>query len=575
MNRFFQLLLISSLLSLLPVATANACGGFFCQAVPINQAGEQIVFRQEGDTTTAMVRILYQGEAENFSWVVPVPNTPELSVGADATFDQLEIATRPIFSLERQGDTCNIDDGGGTTGGGVTVFSEADSADGGVIIEQTLSVGPFDVQIISSDNPDDLATWLMDNGYDLSDRGRDLIAPYVNDGMKFVALKLRRGEVTGSIQPLIMRYQSNAPMIPIRLTAVAAQDDMGVLVWIVGDSRAVPNNYLHVTPNYTRLNWYAGTFNAYASYQTLITEAMNAAGGQGFATDVATPINASITNFLTTAEMLEEQLAQLDRFKGDADFLANIAFIGNTPATTTALQLALPLPDGRFADLYADPIQLQTTYTSEALAAARTAVREAFIAAEIEPLRDSVALIPEGSYLTRLYTTLSADEMTLDPTFVFNTSMPDQSLERRALLESSCGDNGTQWTLTLGAGTGREGEQVINAEIPIPFAVPDPVALQVPTYRIEVTSADAEPQVTELANLTVLELRADGSVTGSMNGSDDDNGFLGALGIGWLSLFASLVWLRLCQCQVNTSVNVDAKLDVNKYVNKYVKTSQR
>jgi len=94
---------------------------------------------------------------------------------------------------------------------------------------------------------------------------------------------------------------------------------------------------------------------------------------------------------------------------------------------------------------------------------------DSFQGIEIDPLNASTALLPNGSYLTRLYTTLSADEMTLDPTFDYNTQMGDQSAERRATLRAACGDNGTEWTLTLGAGTGREGDLVVSAGIWVYF----------------------------------------------------------------------------------------------------------
>lgn len=112
----------------------QACGGFFCQTTPINQAGEQIVFRQEGNEITAMVRILYSGSAEEFSWVVPVPNTPEISLGSDITFTQLEFATRPQFFLERRGEQCEefVPNFGGTADSGSVGNDEDDS---GVFIE--------------------------------------------------------------------------------------------------------------------------------------------------------------------------------------------------------------------------------------------------------------------------------------------------------------------------------------------------------------------------------------------------------------------------------------------------------
>ena len=236
-----------------------ACGGFFCTTVPINQAAEQIVFHQEDNYITAMVRILYSGNAEDFSWVVPVPDTPEISLGADLTFNELDFATRPQFQLQQSGNVCEQDQPVRIAIAESDGVAESAGDDSGVTVEEELEIGPFDIDVVSSDNADDMSIWLEDNGYLINDRGLSLIEPYVLAGMKFVAVKLRSGETSGSIQPLIMRYPSEKPMVPIRLTAIAALEDMGVLVWVVNDARAIPENYEHVTPNYTKLNWYSAS----------------------------------------------------------------------------------------------------------------------------------------------------------------------------------------------------------------------------------------------------------------------------------------------------------------------------
>lgn len=513
--RKIAFLLLVVLASYLPKA-AFSCGGFFCQFTPVVQAGEQIVFSQNGNDISALVRIFYQGDAENFSWVVPVPASLELDggvdVGSDTVFSELDLATRPQFILDREGEGCPIDflTGGGTTGG--LAESVADSATGGGVSVEETTVGPFDVQLITSENPDAMATWLEDNEYDLTDRGRDLIEPYVLDGMKFVGLKLRSGQSTGSIQPVILRYQSQKPMIPIRLTAVAAQDDMGVLVWLAGPSRAVPDNYLHVIPNYTRLNWYGGTRSAYSSYQTLITEAMDDAGGQGFATDMAATLDKSILSRLTNADNLQQQLTTLDSTTTDAGFIAGVANLAPSAAFQDELQRALPLPQGERAFIYFDSERLAQVFNAETLANARAGLRDSFQSIEIDPLNASMALLPEGSYLTRLYTTLSADEMTLDPTFDYNTQMGDQAVDRRATLRAACGDNGTEWTLTLGAGTGRNGEVVIDAASDIPFGpIPVEVQAQAATFTVERTAAAVLPDVTSQNDFSVVEINGGSS----------------------------------------------------------------
>jgi len=208
-----------------------ACGGFFCDFVPINQAGEQIIFRQQGSQTTAMIKIDYAGPAEDFGWVLPVPETPEISLGSDLTFTELELNTRPQFLLERVGEGCPVLESNFTDGTTANAVPRSAEEVGGnaVVIEQTLSVGPFDALVISSDDSQALATWLADNNLDLTEQGTGLLEPYISANSKFVVLKLKSSADVGSIQPIILKYQASAPVIPMTLTAVAAEEDMGVL----------------------------------------------------------------------------------------------------------------------------------------------------------------------------------------------------------------------------------------------------------------------------------------------------------------------------------------------------------
>lgn len=486
--------------------TSFACGGFFCQLVPINQAAEQIVFRQDGNQITAMVQIQFEGDSQDFSWVVPVPSTPTYEVGSNTAFTDLERVTRPQFNLQQEGQGCavpvplnaNVAEADAASGG---------TGSGGVVVEDVQDVGGYVVTLISGDNAESISQWLVDNGYDLTEKGEQLLAPYVEGGMKFVAVKLQQNRGTGSIQPLIMKYQSDKPEVPIRLTAVAALEDMGVLVWLLGDARAVPDNYLHVTPNYTRLNWFSGTRNAYGSYQSLITDAMNEAGGQGFATDYAGRFD-NLMDALTTPADLE---AQLGRFSGssDAEYISLVQnFFPNAIVTETLTQM-LPLPSGQSGGAYFDQNFLVTNYTSAELSAARgtldTVIRDELIA----PLQTSLDVLGGNRYMTRLYTTLSADEMTKDPSFVFNSDMGDQQLDRNATLNVSCIDDRNHWTLKLGDGTGRTDEVVIDTIGPIPFAAP--AIQQDASWKIEETAAFGQPTVQTQRQFQVAGLGSPGT----------------------------------------------------------------
>jgi len=540
-----RILFSSLVLTSLFISTkASACGGFFCQLTPINQAAEQIVFRQQGTEITAMVQIQFEGEAEDFSWVVPVPSTPTYKVGSNQVFTDLDRVTRPQFRLQQNGSQCASDD----VFAFPTAIADADGSvaesAGGVIVEDVQDVGGYTVTLISGDDAQSVSDWLIENDYDLTSRGEELLAPYVEDGMKFVAVKLQQNRGLGSIQPLIMTYQSDKPVVPIRLTAVAAIEDMGVQVWLLGDGRAVPENYLHVIPNYTRLDWFsANGANAYSSYQTLITEAMNEAGGQGFATDYAGRF-PNIFGSLTSRASLEERLTQLSS-SSDVEFLTTYQGFFSDAIVTETIANALPLEDGVSSDSLFDRAYLAATYTADELAQARSAAQTAIRTEIMDPLQDSLNVLGGGLYMTRLSTTLSADEMTVDPAFVFNTDMSDQPLERTAVLNMECIDDTTNWSLTLGAGTERVGEVVIEAVGPVPFFTPLPLLDQQASYRLEATAVSGLPDVRTVRSFGVASRSEDGSwgETGADPASSGSSSGGGAFGLPilLLALFGGLL----------------------------------
>src|SRR5687768_15266856 len=205
------------------VAPADACGGFFCsQAQPVNQAAERIVFAQNGDgTVTAIIQILYDGPSETFSWLLPISSVPEgdeIAVASNLAFQRLQAATNPQYSLTTSVEgTCRQDgrndSGGGGfagTGGGAsggTAPTGGPGADGGVTVVGQGVVGAFEWTVISIDeslpDPTDAAViWLGDNGYDVPPGSPALLAPYLEDGLYLLALRLTKGSDAGSIRPI-------------------------------------------------------------------------------------------------------------------------------------------------------------------------------------------------------------------------------------------------------------------------------------------------------------------------------------------------------------------------------------
>ena len=272
---------IASSIIIMAPQIAAACGGFFCNASPVDQQAERIIFVQEDDdTVTSYVEIAYQGEPEGFAWIVPVPAVPELDTWHSRAFNAIDLATQPQFRFEND---CFLAEADGAAAGGGGPPNER----GAVDVLDRQRVGPFDTVTIQSDDPRALVEWLRLNEYRIVPAMEPFIALYTAEGMKFLAMKLAPGEDTDSIEPIKMTYAAAAPAVPLRLTSIAAQLEMGVKIWILSDRRYGPQNVPDIIIPDEALHFDPWTWRD--NYLALVARKVDSNGGHGFVTELATP----------------------------------------------------------------------------------------------------------------------------------------------------------------------------------------------------------------------------------------------------------------------------------------------
>ena len=397
---------------------AAACGGFFCNNVdPVKQKGETVVFEVDktANRTTMHVQVEFQGPASEFAWVIPVRGEPDLALSNDALFTQLESRTRPQFNVQ-------YDYGDGTCGwfwGDVDLDANGSApppqAGGGVDVLSSQQVGPYDTVVLAATDTQVLLTWLQDNGYAVPNGMAAVIAPYLAAGHNFVALRLSSGNTTGDLEPLAMRYQGTTPAIPLHLTSVAAEEDMPITTYVLGDSRAVPQNYLHVRINYAAIDW----FNWWTpNYNDVVTRAADQAGGHAFATDYAGPTEDLLGQFYPAGiDLFDFQTSTAE------GFLAAVITSGLPPSREllTVLENVVPIPEGTDArSVYNCPTCFSTELASWHPAFDGISAAAQLDAAILEPLRSIEAMFARQPHLTRLSSSVSPAEMTLDPMFALN-----------------------------------------------------------------------------------------------------------------------------------------------------------
>ncbi|MCB9650260.1 MAG: DUF2330 domain-containing protein [Deltaproteobacteria bacterium] len=438
-----------------PAQRADACGCFAPPdpSVPVVQAGEQIVFSHEDGVVTAHIQIQYQGEASEFGWILPLPSVPDMELGTDELFAQLIATTQPKYRLNRVfEDQCLAVPLAGGVQNDATRSPDEQSPDPEVVVKQD-SIGPFDYAVLRADDRDEMFTWLTENHYFIPGGTEDVVGPYIHPGAYFLALKLRKGNDVGDIQPVVLRYESDLPMIPIILTQVAANPNMGIRVWVLGEYRAIPRNYRHTVLNEEYIDW----FNAGQNYNDVIIAATNEAkDGQSFVTEYAGSVDR-MQNLLDYQGRFGNR-AELEAITDPGtyvQYLRNYGFAWTANLIGT-LREHIPFPPGlqgkiEEADFYNNAEYYLSSYFREQNAEAFEGYDVVLNAGEItqqlwerivEPTQKAGQLFRDNKKMTRMYTTLSPEEMTTDPTFSFNPSLPDVDNEHNATFTQICDADG-------------------------------------------------------------------------------------------------------------------------------------
>lgn len=284
---------------------AEACG---CLSPPepidgadyaVNQQSEQIIFEVEDGHVTAHVSIRYAGRPESFAWIVPVPAAPELSLSSAAAFGLLDRATAPTVSVTSS-DLCPEpayhcryhdwpiceSDGDDNGGGGGDPGGAQDGGAGGeppgeppVEVVDRQTVGSYDTLVFAAGDTDAAVEWLRSEGFLVNETMAPFMQPYADAGMLFVASKLVPGADVSEIQPLKMRFPAEAPMIPLQLTAVAAEPHLTVTAFVYGERFVRPEGLPVVELDPGALSQ---DRDGRVNYPMLLSRALDEVGGRGF-----------------------------------------------------------------------------------------------------------------------------------------------------------------------------------------------------------------------------------------------------------------------------------------------------
>jgi MYXO-CTERM domain-containing protein len=447
---------------------AQACGGFACDGpngMSVDQSGENILFAFKDGKVEVHIQVAYDPntEASKFAWVIPIQSLPEFHVGSQILFDNVLNGTVPFYGFNTQTEICGDEDFGGGDGGapndgGVTGGDSGGTSTGGgggpeVVFQG--QVGAFDITVLKGGTAVEVMDWLADNGYNQPPEAESILQQYLDEGHLFAALKLAPSD-DPIVHPIVLVYDGVEPCVPIRLTRIAAVQDMDIRVFFLGDHRAIPTNYRHVLVNPLKINWPGFADN----YKEVITAAVDSylAEGNAFVTEYAGTTSvisqanlyspswdAKAFQGLPVTEIYNNLSAQNLMFCDEYSYQC----FYNHPLLEGVLRSYITVPDGVgdyefwtcmscFEDLI-DPLPWGDG------AAFSTDLVERII----EPGQRALNLLQTKPYVTRMYTTISPHEMMADPMFAENPNLPEIPSQRMAQRYLRC-DGHAEWTLPDG-----------------------------------------------------------------------------------------------------------------------------
>jgi hypothetical protein len=257
MKHLFAATTALGLFALAPSAQAF-CGFYVAKAdTDLFNQSSKVALVRDGDRTVITMANDYQGDPTEFAMVIPVPTVitkEQVHISDPALLDHLDAYTaprlveyfddNPCFDHRRRMAVQSAPMAEDT----IIVTAQRQAKSLGVTIEESFSVGEYDILILSATESDGLQTWLSQNGYRVPEGAKRTLGSYIKQDMKFFVAKVNLAEKAKQggemLRPIAVAYESPKFMLPIRLGTVNAKGAQDLFVYaLTRNGKVETTNY--------------------------------------------------------------------------------------------------------------------------------------------------------------------------------------------------------------------------------------------------------------------------------------------------------------------------------------------
>lgn len=201
----------------LVAADALADGCFFWnKAADLNEPSQKAIIHWGDGREVLLLQVKYEGQAEEFAWVVPLPAKPDIQAisPADDPFAEISYYTQHRPRPGMRGD-----------------LDQPEDSPGQVTVLERKVVGVYDVAVLSASAPTALSRWLNTNGFLFPEKRTDVLKHYTEKKWVYVAMRIDRKALgtdelrklrVGELQPIRFTFASQRMVYPLRISSVNA-----------------------------------------------------------------------------------------------------------------------------------------------------------------------------------------------------------------------------------------------------------------------------------------------------------------------------------------------------------------
>jgi len=250
--------LVAALVTVLITTTAQGFCGFYVARADtslFNRASQVVLVRDKNRTVITMAND-FEGDAEDFAVVIPVPTMIEreqINVGDRAVIEHLDAYTSPRLVEYHDGDPCSVYERLEMSRNDAALPATSkelkrSARSRGVTIEAQYTVGEYDILILSARQSDGLVQWLKENDYRIPPGATRVVNSYLKQDMRFFVAKVNIEEQAKLgyryLRPLQVAYESNKFMLPIRLGTLNAKGKQELYIYaLTRTGRVETTNY--------------------------------------------------------------------------------------------------------------------------------------------------------------------------------------------------------------------------------------------------------------------------------------------------------------------------------------------